>query len=39
MIICSCNNITEKDVENNPELMTVVGTCCGRCVAQDISTE
>jgi bacterioferritin-associated ferredoxin len=35
MIICSCNNITEKDIEEDPELSSIVGTCCGGCVAQE----
>ena len=39
MIICVCNNITEKDIENNPELRLAVGTCCGQCVAQATLTE
>lgn len=35
MIICICNNISERDIEENPELSSMVGNCCGGCVAQE----
>jgi len=32
MYICICCNITEKDVEKNPELLNLVGSVCGSCI-------
>jgi len=41
MIVCVCNNISEKDLEKNPELINIVGSKCGICVRDkniDINT-
>ena len=32
MYVCICNAITEKDIEKNPELNTLIGTVCGKCL-------
>lgn len=32
MIICICNNISEDDIEDNPELIEECGTGCGKCL-------
>lgn len=32
MIVCVCNNISEKDLKKNPELINVVGSKCGVCI-------
>ena len=32
MIVCVCNNISEKDLVKNPELIQVVGSKCGVCI-------
>lgn len=30
MVVCVCNNVTEDDIENNPD--TKIGDVCGKCV-------
>jgi hypothetical protein len=32
VILCICNNIREQDVKKQPELINLVGSCCGRCL-------
>ena len=32
MYICICKAITENDIKENPELKTLVGTVCGKCL-------
>ena len=32
MYVCICNAITEKDIKENPELNTLIGTVCGMCI-------
>lgn len=32
MYICICCDITEKDIEENPELLDLVGSVCGSCI-------
>ena len=36
MIICVCNNIREKDLKENPFLISKVGTKCGVCVREGV---
>jgi hypothetical protein len=31
MIICVCNDISDIDVKNNPDLLEQIGNCCGNC--------
>lgn len=33
MYLCICCNITEKDLEQNPELINYIGSVCGACVS------
>lgn len=33
MYVCVCNNITEKDLERDPELKKLLGTKCGKCMS------
>ena len=39
MYICICNAITEKDIRENPELNTLVGTVCGMCLESEMKDE
>ena len=39
MYVCICNAITENDVKKNPELKTLVGTICGKCIEREIENE
>lgn len=32
MIICICNNISQKDLDENPLLAQVIGSYCGKCI-------
>ena len=32
MYICVCNEITDQDLKNNPELISACGTECGTCI-------
>ena len=32
MCLCICCNITEKDVEKDPELRNYIGNICGACL-------
>jgi bacterioferritin-associated ferredoxin len=32
MILCICNNIRDTDIKNNPEIASLIGSCCGRCL-------
>lgn len=32
MYICICCNITENDIEDNSELLNLVGSVCGTCI-------
>lgn len=32
MYICVCNQITDQDLKNNPELIDACGTDCGTCI-------
>ena len=32
MYICVCNAITDKMLEENPELMNKIGSNCGKCL-------
>ncbi len=32
MIRCICNNISENDIQQDPSLEKVLGSCCGLCV-------
>ena len=32
MYVCICNAITEKDIRENPELNSLIGTVCGTCL-------
>ena len=34
MYVCSCNAITEKDIEKDPRLKERVGSICGKCLYQ-----
>jgi len=36
VIICVCNNIREKDLKENPFLISKVGTKCGVCVREGV---
>jgi hypothetical protein len=33
MYLCICCNITQKDVEEKPELKHYIGSVCGACVS------
>jgi bacterioferritin-associated ferredoxin len=32
MIVCICNNISEQDLLDNPDLAILVGSVCGICI-------
>ena len=38
MYLCICNEITEKDLEEYPELAELIGTCCGKCISDGADT-
>lgn len=31
--LCICNEITEQDIKDNPELINLIGTECGKCIS------
>jgi bacterioferritin-associated ferredoxin len=33
MFICICNEITERDLEKDPGLISKIGTECGKCLS------
>ena len=33
MYLCICNKITEKDLDNDPRLAKLIGSCCGKCIS------
>jgi len=35
MYVCSCNNISSKDLEKDPFLIHKVGSKCGKCVERN----
>jgi len=35
MIVCICNNLTEKDIAADASLIVLVGNCCGKCVEKE----
>jgi bacterioferritin-associated ferredoxin len=39
MYLCICCDITNKDIEENPELEELIGSVCGRCLEDSSSEE
>ena len=37
MYLCICNNISEKDLLEEPFLVNKIGTGCGKCIEKRIS--
>ena len=37
MYVCVCNNITEQDLERDPELKKLLGTECGKCIGDEMN--
>ena len=38
MILCICNNISEKDLLQEPFLINKIGSRCGKCIESPNST-
>jgi len=39
MILCICNNIREQDIKRQPELAKLIGSCCGRCLIDQVTNK